>query len=186
MDDYNADTILTFSMLAEPLLIAFVDLTLWDDQLDAAGHQKKYIDDVHKLLHWKLHNKAVPVLVPIDDSKLGNLAIRDAFGLTDKEKYYLYPQIVMLHPNDGRFAVLEHPPEPAPENRKKDKFGKNVVASRFTINRIVQWVNSLEIIKNEHYQQLDLDQMETLNDEVYAFIPKTSRDEVYKLEQEFN
>lgn len=48
MDDFNADTILTFSMLDEPLYLAFVDLTLWDDEIEAATHQKKYIDDVHK------------------------------------------------------------------------------------------------------------------------------------------
>lgn len=125
-------------------------------------------------------------MVPIDDSKLGNLAIRDAFGLTDKEKYYLFPQIVMFHPKDGRYAVLEHPPEPAPENRKKDKMGKNVVASRFTINRISQWINALEVLHTEKYSQLDLDQMEQFNDEVYAFIKKATREEVYQLEKEFN
>ena len=154
MDDFNADTILTLSMLTEPLYLAFVDLNLWDEveNLEKAEMQKKYVDEIHKQLHWKLHNKAVPVLVPIDDSKLGNLAIRDAFGLSDKEKYYLYPQIVMFHPQDGRFAVLEHPPEPTPENRKKDKFGKNIVASRFTINRISMWVNDLEVHKRTEYQ----------------------------------
>ena len=38
MDDYNADTILTIGMLDEPLLLAFVDLNLWDDNIDAAEH----------------------------------------------------------------------------------------------------------------------------------------------------
>jgi len=43
------------------------------------------------MLNIKLHNKAVAVLVPIDDTKYGNLAIRDAFGLTDGVKYPHYP-----------------------------------------------------------------------------------------------
>lgn len=50
MDDLNADTILTLSMLTEPLYIAFVDLELWDDveMLEKAKMQKIYIDEVHK------------------------------------------------------------------------------------------------------------------------------------------
>ena len=50
MDDLNADTLLTLSMLTEPLYLAFVDLELWDeiDNLEMAEMQKKYIDEVHK------------------------------------------------------------------------------------------------------------------------------------------
>ena len=91
LDDLNADTILTFSMLEEPLLLAFVDLQLWDKDKDKAEHQRRYTEEIHKLLNLKLHNKAVAVLVPIDDTKYGNLAIRDAFGRTDGEKYPHYP-----------------------------------------------------------------------------------------------
>ena len=36
LDDLNADTILTLSMLDEPLLLAFVDLNLWDSDEEAA------------------------------------------------------------------------------------------------------------------------------------------------------
>lgn len=38
LDDLNADTVLTFSMLEEPLLLAFVDLNLWDKDKDKAEH----------------------------------------------------------------------------------------------------------------------------------------------------
>ena len=38
LDDLNADTILTFNMLEEPLLIAFVDLDLWNKDEKLAEH----------------------------------------------------------------------------------------------------------------------------------------------------
>ena len=157
LDDLNADTILTFNMVEEPLLLAFVDLSLWEKDEKKAEHQRKYTDEVHKLLNIKLHNKAVAILVPIDDSKFGNLAIRDAFGLTDGEQFPHYPQLVMFHPNDGRFSVLEHPQKPAPspkfeENdgkRGKTKKGEEEKKVKLFFNElsITKWVNSLEVLK---------------------------------------
>ena len=48
---------------------------------------------------------------------------------------------------------------------------------------ITKWVNSLEVIKSKEYEQLDMDYIEEVNDEIYAFIKKTSRAELYKLEK---
>ena len=124
-------------------------------------------------------------MVPIDDSKNGNLAIMDAFGITDREKYPFYPKLVLFHPKDGRFAVMEHPPITPPENRRKDKFGRNIIVSKFPRDDIEIWVDKLEVHKTLEFQQLDLDKIEELNDEVYSQVKKTSRDELYKLETEF-
>ena len=76
------------------------------------------------MLNIKLHNKCVALLVPIDDTKYGNLAIRDAFGLTDGILYPHYPQLVMFHPKDGRYSVLEHPEKAAPHPRMEEGDGK--------------------------------------------------------------
>jgi hypothetical protein len=38
LDDLNSDTILALSLLDEPLLLAFVDLNLWDKDKQEAEH----------------------------------------------------------------------------------------------------------------------------------------------------
>lgn len=104
------------------------------------------------MLNIKLHNKAVAVLVPIDDTKFGNLAIRDAFGLTDGEKYPHYPQLVLFQPKDGRFAVMDPPSKPPPSPMLDSRGSKDKVRLYYNDQTITSFVNSLEVIKDREYE----------------------------------
>jgi len=71
-------------MLDDPLLLVFVDMELWDVDKEEAGHQRDFIDGVHKDLYFKARAKVVTVIVPIDNTKSGNGHIYDLFGLNDR------------------------------------------------------------------------------------------------------
>ena len=67
-----------------------------------------------------LHGKVAAIMVPIDDTLTGNLAIRKMFGIDDQDKFPQYPQLVLFHPRNGRFAVykpLKHNGYPIPTTK---------------------------------------------------------------------
>jgi hypothetical protein len=98
IDDLNADTILTFSMMDEPLLLIFVKLNLWDTDPEEAKKQREFIDSSISDLHNFGYNKFVPVITPIDDSPSGNQAIRHLMGLDNLENFPFYPQLTLVNP----------------------------------------------------------------------------------------
>ena len=105
VEDLNADTILTFSLLDDPILLVFVDLKVKDQK--EGEIQKKFIDEVLRELHFKQHAKVASTIVVIDDTENGNKHIRDIFTATDKEKFPYLPQLILLRSKINRFLPLD-------------------------------------------------------------------------------
>jgi hypothetical protein len=72
------------------------------------------------MMYAMMHGKVAAVMVPIDDTAGGNRAIRGMFGVLDREALPQYPQLVLFHPRDGRFAVfrpMKHGGLPVPTTK---------------------------------------------------------------------
>ena len=79
------------------------------------------------------------------------------------------------------------PPQKAPSSPlQESRGGKDKVRLFYNDQTVTSFVNSFEVIKDKEYEYLDMDYIEEVTDEVYSFIKRSSREEVYKLETEFD
>ena len=60
------------------------------------------------------------------------------------------------------------------------------MVARPTLNRLEHWINKYESLYESEYEQLDMSKVKSLTDQIYSQMPRISRDEMYRLEKEFN
>mmetsp|Transcript_19714 Transcript_19714/g.30431 ORF Transcript_19714/g.30431 Transcript_19714/m.30431 type:complete len:167 (+) Transcript_19714:979-1479(+) len=93
IEDFNADTVLAFSLIEDPLLLVFADTSITETDKKETEHQRKFIDDIMREVHHNLHARMAGIIVLVEE---GNKAIRDLFGVTDPKRFPYHPKLILF------------------------------------------------------------------------------------------